>query len=741
MKIRYMKRLFFFLSLLLVAWTAVGQINDLPRSTPEEQGVPSMALIHLFDSLHQMPQTDIHSMIVMRHGKVIGEFYPAPFAAEYQHTQYSSSKTLVSMAVGIAVDEGKLKLTDRVVSFFPEHLPDTLSSRLKDMTLRDLLTMTSGIKPDWAMRSRGTEWIKTFLSKEVIHEPGEVFAYDSMVTYMLSAIVQQVTGMKTLDYLKIKLFNPMGIEVVNWEESPEGINTGGWGLHIQSESLAKIGQLWLDGGLWQGQRLISQEWIQEMSSKQADGGDFGYGYQTWMCAYPGAVRADGALGQYVIVVPEKDVVIVLTEASFTNGKPQRGLIWNQFLPALQDQPLPPSEDYALLKQKEKAYQLELPQGRAASSVFKKVAGKYIALSKNKYGWKGVTFAQGKEGLELKIISEDGSSYVQPFGYQHWLRAEIAGFPPYSINPIGWHQGLEGPFYASGSYAWEDHVLNMSLHYVNWVTSLHLRWTFEDQKIILEISNNYAKNKVDTYTGRYAGPDTYERGVFVSPTTADTLLYRYLTPSVVESGKKYPLVLFLHGSGERGNDNQSQLLHGGQMFLNPVNQENYPAYVLFPQCPEGISGAYVEPLKTLDPERMPQDPPVSPLMQTVMDLIYHYRSLPTVDPNRIYIIGLSMGAMATYDLVCRYPDVFAAAIPICGSVNPSRLTTAAGVSFRIFHGDADAAVPTKGSREAYRMLRSLGADVEYIEFPGCTHGSWNPAFNYPDFMQWLFDQKK
>ena len=498
-----MKRVFLFLILACAATFANAQINVIERSTPEEQGVPSKALIELFDSLHCMPQTDIHSMIVMRHGKVVGEFYPAPFKAEYQHTQYSSSKTLVSIAVGIAIDENRLRLTDRVATFFPEYLPDTVSARLAAMTVRDLLTMTSGIKPDWGMRSKGTEWIKTFLCKNVENKPGEVFSYDSMVTYMLSAIVQKVTGMKVLDYLKIKLFNPMNVSVVNWEESPEGVNTGGWGLHIQSESLAKVGQMWLDGGVWNGQQLVSRKWITQMSTRQANGGDYGYGFQTWMCAYPGAVRADGALGQYVIVVPEKDVVIVLTEASFTNGKPQRGLIWNKFLPQLSDKPLAPSKDYQTLLKKQASYQLVLPAGKAKSAMAKKLSGKKIVVPENKYGWREFTFLPGEANgknvsLDLLIVKTDGSSYTQPLGYGEWKTAEIAGLPPYSINPIDWHKGLQGPFYAAGSYGWEKNVLNTSFHYVNWVSSVHVRWEFDGDAVKLFVTNNWAKNKVEEF---------------------------------------------------------------------------------------------------------------------------------------------------------------------------------------------------------------------------------------------------
>lgn len=240
-------------------------------------------------------------------------------------------------------------------------------------------------------------------------------------------------------------------------------------------------------------------------------------------------------------------------------------------------------------------------------------------------------------------------------------------------------------------------------------------------------------------------ERYEKGIFVSKTTGDTLLYRYLTPDNPQKGKKYPIIIFLHGSGERGNDNESQLFHGSGQFLNPVNREKFPAFVLFPQCPSGQDGVFA---KTLDSERpygMLENPPLSNMMQSLKELVEYYSSLPDADPKRVYIMGISMGGIGTFEMVARYPEMFAAAIPICGSVNPKRLKQSKDgikkVKFRIFHGDADQAVDVSGSREAYKALKEIGADVEYIEFPGCTHNSWNPAFNYPDFMKWIFKQKK
>lgn len=238
------------------------------------------------------------------------------------------------------------------------------------------------------------------------------------------------------------------------------------------------------------------------------------------------------------------------------------------------------------------------------------------------------------------------------------------------------------------------------------------------------------------------PYTYEKGEFISKVSGDTLLYRYLVPENMKANKKYPLVIFLHGSGERGSDNEAQLFHGSGQFLNPVNREKYPAYVIFPQCPEGVTGAYANPaLDTLSPHLMPVVQPIAPIMSLVKELIDSYVALPNVDPRRVYIMGISMGGIATFDIVARYPEMFAAAIPICGSVNPLRLKNTKGVAWRIFHGDSDPAVTVEGSREAYKALRDYGMNVEYIEFAGCTHNSWNPAFNYPGFMKWLFKQKK
>ena len=297
---------------LFIPVTLRAQVNELPRSTPEAEGVPSKAIMALFDSLTTLPRTDIHSVMVIRHGKVIGEIYPAPFAPEYSQTVYSCSKTFVGAAVGLAIAENRLALTDRVVTFFPEFLPDSISGNLAAMTVHNLLNMSSGITPDWDMRSYHTDWIRAYLSKPV-KTPGKQFEYDSMSAYLLSTIIQKVTGMTLLDYLKLKLFTPMNITDVAWEVSPEGFNTGGWGLYIQSESLAKFGLLLLNRGAWEGKQILPASWVEHMPKKQMDTyDDESYGYLLWLCEYPGSVCIDGALGLYVMIIPDKDMVVVIT---------------------------------------------------------------------------------------------------------------------------------------------------------------------------------------------------------------------------------------------------------------------------------------------------------------------------------------------------------------------------------------------------------------------------------------------
>jgi hypothetical protein len=313
---------------------------------------------------------------------------------------------------------------------------------------------------------------------------------------MLAAVVQKVTGKKLTEYLQERVFAPMNVTEWAWEESPEGVNTGGWGVHIQPESLAKFGQLILNEGRWEGKQLVSAEWIREMCKKHRETGREVYGYHIWHCGgHDGAVRADGALGQYVISVLDKDMVVVMTEATLGNGRDQRRLIWDVLLPHIQDEPLPANKkDYQALLKKQEGYKLAEVKGKASSAFASKWENKTIELGKNTFGWKSLKLNFGKKQVTLTVTETNGKTYELPFGYQQWMTTAFDAYPPYSITPVDRFKGLEGPYYASGSYAWiSKEELQLKAHYVNWVSALEMTFRLkEGGEVELHVQTNYIK---------------------------------------------------------------------------------------------------------------------------------------------------------------------------------------------------------------------------------------------------------
>ena len=243
--------------------------DDSNHSTPEAEGISSSAIMDFVDALEREQKDAIHSIMLRRHGKIIAEGWWAPFNEESPHMLYSLSKSFTSTAIGMAQDEGLLSIDDPVISFFPEETPEEPSDNLKTMRIRDLLKMNSGHQLNTSGRMReGKTWVEGFLVLEVQHKPGTHFVYNSGATYMLSAIIQKVTGLTLLDYLTPRLFEPLGIENPTWESDPEGINMGGWGLSVTTEDISKLGQLYLQKGMWNGKQLISKAWVEEATALQ-----------------------------------------------------------------------------------------------------------------------------------------------------------------------------------------------------------------------------------------------------------------------------------------------------------------------------------------------------------------------------------------------------------------------------------------------------------------------------------------
>ncbi len=332
-------------------------INQLTKSLPRGEASKKLdKAVQKYLAAAKDKEQDLHSLMIVQHGKVLSANWMSEGREDEPHILNSISKTFTSTAVGFAIAEGKLNLDDKVISFFPDKLPAEVSDNLKAMTVRHLLTMNCGHDTDPTRDVRGktdTDWVKEFLAWPVKHKPGTFFCYNSVGTYMLSAIVQKVTGEKIVDYLWPRLFRPLGIVNVRWEESPQGINTGGWGLYLKTEDLAKMGLLLLQDGKWQGKQILPEGWVKEASAAQVPSlpagvrpewleklkmtpknSDWlqGYGYQMWRCRH-NAFRADGANGQYILVLPEKDAVIVVT-AHLQDMQAELNLIWKYLLPAL-----------------------------------------------------------------------------------------------------------------------------------------------------------------------------------------------------------------------------------------------------------------------------------------------------------------------------------------------------------------------------------------------------------------------
>ena len=331
--------------------------HDITQSLP--RGEASDALDEAFDNYLKAVEKcgeDLHSIMIVKDGKVVKEKWLGEGDRNKPHILYSVSKTFTATAVGLAVAEGRLKVSDKVVDFFPDKLPAQINQNLKDLEVRHLLTMSSGHDVDPTMKVYGndtcrTDWLEVFFAHPFEHKPGTFFVYNSLGTYVLSAIVQKVTGEKVLDYLYPRLFRPLGIVDVTWDESPQGINCGGWGLYLKTEDLAKMGQLFLQKGNWRGEQIIPESWVidattskieslpagtrREWIKVKAEDSDWlqGYGYQMWRCRHNG-VRADGSDGQYIIILPEENSVIVTT-AQIGDMQEEINLIWEYLLPALQ----------------------------------------------------------------------------------------------------------------------------------------------------------------------------------------------------------------------------------------------------------------------------------------------------------------------------------------------------------------------------------------------------------------------
>jgi CubicO group peptidase (beta-lactamase class C family) len=438
-----MKTLSLITLIVLGASTCAGA--DLPRGNPEAQGVSSPAVLAFVEAADKTIDS-FHSFMLVRHGQVVAEGWWAPYHAEAPHALYSLSKSFTSTAVGLAIAEGKLSLDDEILKLFPDDAPKSPGKNLKEMRIRDLLRMSTGHQTE-PRRTTDEPWTKTFLAHPVPFKPGTHFLYNTSGTYMLSAAVQKTTGQTVLDYLKPRLFDPLGIENPTWQASPQGISAGGFGLSVRTEDIAMFGQLYLQNGAWHGKQLVPAAWVAAATARQTSNGsnpksdwDQGYGYQFWRCRH-GAYRGDGAHGQYCIVLPEQDAVIAIT-SGVKDMQSILDLVWDKLLPALKPAPLAPDEEAVQkLSSTLKHLAIRWPSGNGIPA---RVAAKKFVFPANDRKLESITLESGENGAATLVTRINGVERRIDCGLGVWQKGRAA-----------WGKLPEQPAAASGAWTSDD----------------------------------------------------------------------------------------------------------------------------------------------------------------------------------------------------------------------------------------------------------------------------------------------
>jgi CubicO group peptidase (beta-lactamase class C family) len=410
----------------------MANVNQLKRSNPEAEGISSSAVLDFIRAVeqHTHPLDAVQGFMLLRHGNVAAEGWWKPYGPQSPHSLYSLSKSFTSTGIGLAVAEGRLTVEDPVLKFFPDDAPSKPSKNLKAMRVRHLLSMNTGHKEDTTrhvFRGEDENWPRAFLSLSVKYQPGKWFVYNTAATYMLSAIITKLTGEPLLEYLRPRLFDPVGIENPVWETDPRGVNIGGSGLHIKTEDIARFGQMYLQKGMWQGIRIVPENWIAEATKATSDNSNTqtnpdwtaGYGYQFWRCRH-NAYRGDGAFGQYCIVMPEQDAVLTMI-SGVQDMQAVLDKVWEHLLPAIQPEALPGDpRSYNELCDKLAVLSLPLANGEASSPNADQWSGKTYKLESNHLQFESIAMQFGDKHSTLVIRDGRGDHQIR-IGYSTWLK--------------------------------------------------------------------------------------------------------------------------------------------------------------------------------------------------------------------------------------------------------------------------------------------------------------------------------
>jgi CubicO group peptidase (beta-lactamase class C family) len=481
----------------LVSIPAFSQ--SLPRSTPEAEGVSSEAIQKYIEKIGPKKH-ELHSYMLIRHGKVISEAWWKPYAADKVHSMYSVSKSWTSTAIGFAVAEKRLSVQDKVISFFPEYADLKDKAFIQDLRVQDLLTMSVGHEKE-PLRSvivMQPDWIRGFLNHPIVSKPGTKFLYNTLATYMLSAIIQKVTGETTLAYLKPRLLDPLHITGIDWESDQKGINVGGWGIRVKTEDMAKLGLLYLNKGKFEGKQVLPAAWVEEATSKHIDQepdatpekratGQYadwiqGYGYQFWRSRH-NSFRGDGAYGQYILMMPDQDAVLIITSES-QDLPDDLNQVWANLLPAFQAKALPSNpKALAALKAFNASRQLEAP----ISSQANKPLNTELNLDKNPFDFAKMALKTKGDAAILTITTKDSTQHTFKLGFRTWGIGKSNLVGPYMLRAARVDLAKKAPFDYAGSYRiLDDESIEITLRYFE---SPH-HWTIIWKANGLELINSY-----------------------------------------------------------------------------------------------------------------------------------------------------------------------------------------------------------------------------------------------------------
>ena len=489
--------LFLFLSFQLSAQTV-----SLSRSTPEAEGVSSKGIMDFLDAIAKSNH-EMHSIMILRHGKVIAEGWWHPYRPDLKHTLYSLSKSFTSTAVGFAVAEKRITVHDKVISFFPDRLPETVSENLAQLTIKDLLSMSAGQAPDPSFAIAPVEdWVKAFFSTPIQNKPGSVFLYNSMATYMLSAIVQKVTGQKIIDYLTPRLFAPLGIDGADWEIDPQGRNVGGWGLRVKTEDIAKFAQLYLQKGKWRGRQILPETWIEEattlkienapgMSQERKDSSDWrqGYCYQFWRSRH-NSYRGDGAFGQYALILPEEDAVIAITSETM-DMQGELNLVWKYLLPAIKASRSDLNMNNAVaLKKRLATLKLSVPVQTDSSLHNSQMNDRKFKIEANSKGIESISFKEMDKTIMMNFKIK-GLDHSFNFGEGSWIDGTTEMLGPSLVEAAKNHFTGLASSQITGAYSWKSqNVLEMQLRYIDSPHTLKMSFYFDRNKISVDMLDSF-----------------------------------------------------------------------------------------------------------------------------------------------------------------------------------------------------------------------------------------------------------